>query len=279
MKREMAAILIGAMSQLTPSAGAGTMSHVLYTSNTVIRTAELMDERLYVREEVRAMPYSLVADFQSGEAYSFTVLAPPGMLFSYDPGTSTPVSVNLRVGFYFTENGQVGSGLSPQQHPDVVEFVGASASAPDLINGTLNARADGTGIYTAADAATLTQAFFFQGFRFTGSVQFGTAGAMTYYHIYDYNNIAFEAEFNGAAPDHQFLSLVQSPVMIDSIRGNGTMTFSGVATGTTAVIEWAASLTEAGRTNWHTLTTVPVTGTVMTNDVPMFFRVRGIPAP
>jgi hypothetical protein len=277
MATTVAAMLIGAMSQLTPSAGAGSISHVLYTSNTVIRTTEAFMDGTSVREVVSAKPDSFVADFQSGETYSFTVLAPPGMLFSYDPGTSAPYSVNLRVGFFFTENGRIGNAVSPQQHPDVVEFVGASESAPALINGTLRARADGTGIYSTADAEPMTQAFFFQGFRFTGSAQFGTAGSMTYYHLHDYDNIAFEAAFFGDAPDHQFLSLVQMPV-IGSIRGNGTMTFSGVATGTTAAIEWAASLTEAGRTNWRTLTTVPVTGTVTTNDVPMFFRVRGIPA-
>lgn len=65
--------------------------------------------------------------------------------------------------------------------------------------------------------------------------------------------------------------------MIDSISGNGSMSFRGAQVGTTAAVEWAASLTDAGRTNWHALTNVLVTSEVMTNDIPMFFRVRGTP--
>jgi hypothetical protein len=53
------------------------------------------------------------------------------------------------------------------------------------------------------------------------------------------------------------------------------MSFRGAQVGTTATVEWAASLTDAGRTNWHILTNIVVTSDVMTNDIPMFFRVRG----
>lgn len=66
-------------------------------------------------------------------------------------------------------------------------------------------------------------------------------------------------------------------ITIDSIRGNGSMSFWGATVGTTATVEWAASLTEAGRTNWHVLTNIVVTASVITNDIPMFFRVRGTP--
>jgi hypothetical protein len=66
-------------------------------------------------------------------------------------------------------------------------------------------------------------------------------------------------------------------IVIDSIRGNGSMSFWGAEIGTTATVEWAASLTDAGRTNWLTLTNIVVTSGIMTNDIPMFFRVRGAP--
>jgi hypothetical protein len=67
-------------------------------------------------------------------------------------------------------------------------------------------------------------------------------------------------------------------IVIDSISGNGSMAFWGAKVGSTATVEWAASLTDAGRTNWHGLTNVVVSADIMTNDVPMFFRVRGTPA-
>ena len=70
-------------------------------------------------------------------------------------------------------------------------------------------------------------------------------------------------------------------IMIESIIGNGRMTFSGTLVGTTATVEWAASLTDVGQTNWNSLTNIVVTGNVMTNDIvknatSMFFRVCGI---
>ncbi|MCE9614332.1 MAG: LamG domain-containing protein [Lentisphaerae bacterium] len=66
-------------------------------------------------------------------------------------------------------------------------------------------------------------------------------------------------------------------LVIDSMSRDGSMSFWGAQVGTTARVEWAASLTDAGRTNWHGLTDVVVTDDVMTNDIPMFFRVRGYP--
>lgn len=63
-------------------------------------------------------------------------------------------------------------------------------------------------------------------------------------------------------------------IIIDSLDRNGTITYSGITTGEHAAIEWASSLTESNRTNWIALTTVLVTAPTMTNNIPMFFRVR-----
>ena len=74
------------------------------------------------------------------------------------------------------------------------------------------------------------------------------------------------------------MSMAMAEINIESIRGNGTISYSGVQIGTTARVEWAASLTDQGRTNWYTLSSVVVTSRMMTNDIPMFFRVIGIPS-
>ena len=66
-------------------------------------------------------------------------------------------------------------------------------------------------------------------------------------------------------------------VTVGSIDRNGSMSFFGAENGSTATVEWAASLTDAGRTNWHGLTNVIVSSDTMTTDIPMFFRVRGKP--
>jgi len=261
-----------------PRALAGDLVQVFYTTNAVVRTVEPMVDETRVTEAVRATPYSFVADFQSGETYSFTVLAPQSALFSFDPGTSTPDSISMSVECYFTENGSIGGGLVEGPTPDKVEFIGASANAPALINQLFNHRTDGTAFWTKADAESLTQAFTFEGFRFTGSAKFGSAGSMTYYQLLVGANIRLSARFTGDTPAHEFLAVTGGPV-INSIRGNGTISYSGVATGTAATIEWAASLTEPGRTNWHKLSSCLVTQPVTTNDIPMFFRVRGFPAP
>ena len=69
----------------------------------------------------------------------------------------------------------------------------------------------------------------------------------------------------------------EQDIVIDSISRGGAMSFWGAQEGTTATVEWAASLTEAGRTNWHSLTSIVVTDSIMTNDIPMFFGARGTP--
>lgn len=68
----------------------------------------------------------------------------------------------------------------------------------------------------------------------------------------------------------------QNPV-ISSLSGNGSLTCSNLAPGSTAVIEWAASLAGPWRTNWSGLDAVSVgtNGTIQV-EVPMFYRVRGI---
>jgi hypothetical protein len=73
-------------------------------------------------------------------------------------------------------------------------------------------------------------------------------------------------------------------ITIDSINKGGSLSFSGARIGTTATVEWAASLTGAVGTNWYRLRDVAVTGNTMSSDIPMtsdspmFFRVRGMPA-
>jgi hypothetical protein len=66
-------------------------------------------------------------------------------------------------------------------------------------------------------------------------------------------------------------------IVIDSFDRNGSITSGGAQVGSTATVEWAASLTEPGRTNWHTLSAILVPNDTMTPDVPVFFRVRGYP--
>jgi hypothetical protein len=65
-------------------------------------------------------------------------------------------------------------------------------------------------------------------------------------------------------------------IVIDSFSQNGSMTFFGASAGTTATVQWAASLTDSGRTNWHTLTNLVIASNTVTTDVPMFFRVVGL---
>ena len=66
-------------------------------------------------------------------------------------------------------------------------------------------------------------------------------------------------------------------IEIDSIERNGSISFNGAVGGTTATVQWAASLTEDGRTNWHDLANVVVSLDTTTADIPMFFRIMGIP--
>lgn len=65
---------------------------------------------------------------------------------------------------------------------------------------------------------------------------------------------------------------------IKSFCKNGSLSFEGLLVGTTATVEWAASLTDAGRTNWQDFACLNVVTNLMTADIPMFFRVRGTSA-
>jgi hypothetical protein len=68
-------------------------------------------------------------------------------------------------------------------------------------------------------------------------------------------------------------------IIIESIKANGSLSFSGAQIGTIATIEWAASLIDPGRTNWHVLSSFVVVGDNVTCDIPMYYRVRGTPYP
>lgn len=84
--------------------------------------------------------------------------------------------------------------------------------------------------------------------------------------IVKWMTLAIAMELSGTAQD----------ITIYTIGQNGSMSFTGIQSATTATVEWAASLTDTGRTNWHNLTNIYVTTEITTNDIPMFFRVRGI---
>jgi len=53
------------------------------------------------------------------------------------------------------------------------------------------------------------------------------------------------------------------------------MTIVGLQAGTTCTVQWASSLTEPGRTNWHSLESVDVTNFFTTTEWPVFFRAVG----
>ncbi len=67
-------------------------------------------------------------------------------------------------------------------------------------------------------------------------------------------------------------------IVITSFHGNGILEWQGCEPGTVCRVEWAASLTDPGRTNWQVLTNLVVTDFAMSADVPMFYRVVGTPA-
>ncbi len=71
----------------------------------------------------------------------------------------------------------------------------------------------------------------------------------------------------------------QNPV-ITSFSQNGVLVCSNLNPGSVASVEWAPSVTGPWNTNWASLNDVPVdsNGTVEVG-VPMFYRVRGVPAP
>jgi len=68
-------------------------------------------------------------------------------------------------------------------------------------------------------------------------------------------------------------------IVIRSFDRNGVITWDGALLNSTCRIEWASSLTRPGLTNWQCLTNIVVQNPTMSADVPMFYRVVGIPAP
>jgi rhodanese-related sulfurtransferase len=68
-------------------------------------------------------------------------------------------------------------------------------------------------------------------------------------------------------------------VVIQSLAGNGVLTWSNSAVGGAARVEWAPALNQAWRPSWELLTDIPVTNNVMSRPVPMFYRVVSYPLP
>lgn len=61
--------------------------------------------------------------------------------------------------------------------------------------------------------------------------------------------------------------------VITSCDHNGAIAWSNAAVEGTATIEWAPSVFGPWHGNWETITDIPVTGSTMSAQVPMFFRV------
>jgi hypothetical protein len=70
---------------------------------------------------------------------------------------------------------------------------------------------------------------------------------------------------------------VAEDIEITSLQSSGTLTWQGCAVGTTGRVEWAAQL-EAGTTQWHTFTNLPINTSTMAVDIPMAFRIVGTPS-
>ena len=62
-------------------------------------------------------------------------------------------------------------------------------------------------------------------------------------------------------------------VVIKSFDGNGTLTWSNSLVEGMGTVEWASSLAGPWSRNWRPLIDIPITGSVMTASVPMFYRV------
>jgi hypothetical protein len=62
-------------------------------------------------------------------------------------------------------------------------------------------------------------------------------------------------------------------VVIESISGQGKLTWSNAASTGLHTVQWAASPTGTWRESWRSLVEIPATGGLTTVDVPMFLRV------
>jgi rhodanese-related sulfurtransferase len=72
---------------------------------------------------------------------------------------------------------------------------------------------------------------------------------------------------------------VGQEVVIQSLAGNGVLTWSNSVAGGAARVEWAPSLGAAWKPSWDPLTDIPISNNVMAMPVPMFYRVVSYPLP
>lgn len=68
-------------------------------------------------------------------------------------------------------------------------------------------------------------------------------------------------------------------VVIQSLAGNGVLTWSNSVVGKAARVEWAPSLGATWSASWNRLTDIAITNPVMARPVPMFYRVVSYPLP
>jgi rhodanese-related sulfurtransferase len=68
-------------------------------------------------------------------------------------------------------------------------------------------------------------------------------------------------------------------LVIQSLAGNGVLTWSNGVVGRVARVEWAPSLGETWSASWNRLTDIAITNPVMARPVPMFYRVVSYPLP
>ncbi len=75
------------------------------------------------------------------------------------------------------------------------------------------------------------------------------------------------------------LSGIGQEVVIQSLAGNGVLTWSNSVVGGAARVEWAPAMGEPWRPSWELLTDIPITNNVTARPVPMFYRVVSYPLP
>lgn len=68
-------------------------------------------------------------------------------------------------------------------------------------------------------------------------------------------------------------------IHLESLGRNGILTWTGPAITGSYRVEWAPTATGPWSSTWATLTNLPATGSAVTVEVPMFYRVVHTPAP
>jgi hypothetical protein len=113
---------------------------------------------------------------------------------------------------------------------------------------------------------------------------FGTSFNFALGPLADLSGVLTGTLFDGTSLNNSFvqqvpgqLVLLEGEISIAKSGRNGIMEWDGGLLNSIVAIEWAASLTEPGRTNWHLLTNVVVSTTHMKSDIPVFFRLLGSP--